>query len=440
MAFFPLRRFTMSDSQPAIEFESEKGEPGPHFVPYEFTLQPRRSFLRFLTEHNPFYLLSAACMLASCLALTNSLSWTSITRHRLLTLILTLNIYEAALLAIGLFLITRRGLRRDGGMLLLLQAFFLADFSFLNAEIATADIRTGVAINAGLLALAAVKMGIVLRVLKPSFTALQFGFVLVQLAVLFSTPLVLRWLEADRGEGDPRQFYVVWCIVGLLPALYELLTHIDRGRIVSVSPNAQAAPTTAYLALPFVSILVHMGILHWVYRVDYFGAHAAPLLLGLTLVLNRFSPTALVPRKDLLTLRLLLPAAAILVSMNNPFAYPLPLRYPRHDLTTFQLAAAGAFLVYLYCFLLPHAGKVLAAGAVAAGMYVLGPSWQQVHGAVRSGWGVGISLADRLTPKTLAGWGVVGVIASFTFLAVGFWLSLRKQPDIPEIDDEAIRS
>ena len=55
-----------------------------HRVSEQFTLQPRPSLLRFLTEHNPFYLLSAACMLASCLALTNSLSWTSITHTRLL--------------------------------------------------------------------------------------------------------------------------------------------------------------------------------------------------------------------------------------------------------------------------------------------------------------------------------------------------------------------
>ena len=113
----------MSDAQSLVDFSYE---PEP---PDRSRLQPRRSLLRFLTEHNPFYLLSAACMLASCLALTNSLSWISITRSRLLTLIVTLNVYEAALLAIALFLITRRKLRRDGRMLLLLQAFFLADFS-----------------------------------------------------------------------------------------------------------------------------------------------------------------------------------------------------------------------------------------------------------------------------------------------------------------------
>ena len=431
----------MSDTNPQIPLEPEpEPEPQSSQAPKQFTIQPRPSLLRFLTEHNPFYLLSAACMLASCLALANSLSWTSITHTRLLSLIVTLNVYEAALLAIALFLITRRGLRRDGRILLLLQVVFLADFTFLSAEVATGDVRAGLAINAVLFVLAAAKMGVVIRVLKPSFTALQFLFVLAQLAVLFTLPVVLRWLDTSRGPGDgvgdPRQFYIVWWIVGMLPALYELFTHLDRGRIVSVAPTAQAAPTTAYLVLPFVSLLAHMGILHWVYRVDYYGAHAAPLLLGLTLVLNRYTPTRVLPRKDLVTLRLLLPAMAVLVSVTNPFVFDAGLNYPRLTLTTFNLALAGAFLVYVYCFLMPYARYVLVAGAATAALYVVGPTWQQIDRAVQQSWSRGTGVAERLVPKTLGEWGVVGLVASFAFLALGFWISLRKQPDVARYEDD----
>src|SRR6476659_7121791 len=71
-------------------------------------MRPRRWLVRLVAEHNPFYLLSAACMLASCLALTNTVTWNPIATRRLLTLIVTLNLYEAALLGIALFLVTRR--------------------------------------------------------------------------------------------------------------------------------------------------------------------------------------------------------------------------------------------------------------------------------------------------------------------------------------------
>src|SRR4051794_12220898 len=95
----------------------------------------RRGLLHLIAEHNPFYLISASCMLFGCLLLTNSLSWDPIAVRRLLILIVTLNVYEFALVAIGLYLIARRGLKRDGWMLLVLEAFFLVDVTFLNAEI-----------------------------------------------------------------------------------------------------------------------------------------------------------------------------------------------------------------------------------------------------------------------------------------------------------------
>lgn len=410
-----------SELEPPSEFEPEPEPP-----PASLAHLPRPSLLRLLTEHNPFYLLSAACMLASCLALTNSLSWTSIARGRLLTLIVTLNVYEAALLAIALFLIVRRQLRRDGRILLLLQAFFLADFTFLNAEIATLDVRTGLIVNACLLALAAAKMGIVIRVLRPSFTPLQFAFVVLQLAVLFGLPIVLRWHDANRGILGPRQLYAVWWTIGLLPAAYELLARLDRPRIASVAPGAQAAPTSAYVALPFISLLAHVGILHWVYRVDYVAAHAGPLLLGFAVVLNRFSPSRLVPRKDLVLLRLLLPAAAVMVSWNSQMTFATGLRHPVLVFTPANLTIVGAFLVYVYSFLLPHAKLALAVGAAAALAHLFGPSWQQAITTVQASWTKSAAAIDPLLPKTIADWGVVGLVASFAFLAAGLCLSLRK--------------
>src|SRR5689334_1313949 len=94
----------------------------------------RAALFRFLFRTNPFYLLSAACMLGGCLALTNSLSWTSIPLPRLLALIVTLNVYEGMLLGLGLYLLARRGIVRDGLMLLFLEALFLVDAAFLNVE------------------------------------------------------------------------------------------------------------------------------------------------------------------------------------------------------------------------------------------------------------------------------------------------------------------
>lgn len=427
-------------TQPGSETELQQLPEQPQPLPPRGPKDPRAArhplIYRFFIEYNPFYLLSAACMLGSLLALTNSLSWNPIATRRLITLIITLNVYEAALLGIALFLVARRKLQRDGTMLLVLQAFFVADFAFLNAEIATVGLALGIIINIILLVLAAVKLGVVIRVLKPAFTSAQFAFVIFQLAVLFAIPCVLRAMELNRMMVGPKQFYALWWIAGLFPAIYELVATWDPRRPTlqgAITPQRMAqpgyaVPTRAWLALPYVAFLTHVGILHYVYGVRFYGAHAAPVLLGLTLVLNRFSPTSLLPRKDLLSLRLLLPIAAILVSANNPFIFPLGLKYPNHTFTPLNITLAAAFVLYVYCFVLNHARIWLACGAAAEALYILGPSRQTVGKVSTRTWEQGTNVLDKLTPRDLSDWGLIGLVASFVLLGLGFWVSLRKRP------------
>ena len=70
--------------------------------------------LKFLSQYNPFYLLSAACMLFGVFAMNDSLDWSPIAMSKLLTMILTLNVYEAMLIGLSVFLL-RRGIRRPLG-------------------------------------------------------------------------------------------------------------------------------------------------------------------------------------------------------------------------------------------------------------------------------------------------------------------------------------
>jgi hypothetical protein len=415
-----------------VENETPVAAPPPLPPRKTRTMRPRPWLVRLVAEHNPFYLLSAACMLASCLALTNTVTWNPIATRRLLTLIVTLNLYEAALLGIALFLMTsgRRNLR-DGRVLLLLQAFFLADFTFLNAEIATSSgaFSTGLIVNAVLFVLAAVKLGLVLGMLRPTFTLMQYGFVLLQLGILFATPSIFRWVNIHRHAIGPRDFYALWWVTALLPAVYEVVSRFDvwRAKPLSVAARAQAAPTTTYLWLPYVSLLTHFGILHYVYDTGFYAAHAAPVLLGLTLILNRVNPTTLMPRRDLMILRFLLPLAAVMVSMGRLFALPLHATYPVVTLTPLNLAIDGAFLTYVWCFLRPNARLFVATWMVAKSMYILGPTTQQMAHWADSGWEWTATSTDRMMPKTVADWGLLGLVGSFAFLAIGFWVSLSRR-------------
>jgi len=389
----------------------------------------RSRVLRLIAEHNPFYLISAACMLAGCLALTNSLSWSPIALRRLLMLIATLNVYEAALLGLGVVLIAKRGLRRDGRILLVLQAIFLVDATFLNAEIATMQLTLGAFINALLFALAMVKLRVVLKILRPRITRGELASMVVQLAVLFALPCVLR--RIDHGSISPIDFYAVWWILGLLPVVHALLTHALPEDLDGRSPATSAVPVKAYLSLPWLSLLVHVSILHYVYNVPFFGADAAPVLLGLAVAMKRAIPTRFVTLGQLRTLRVMLPIAAVWVSANSSWA--LGFSALGISITTAKLALVGAYLTCVYLFLMTWARYFLTGGALAGMAFAFGPSMSELVDVADIILTWVLNILESLVPKNASQWGIVGVVFGFIFLVIGAAVSLMRPPPVIEV-------
>jgi hypothetical protein len=391
----------------------------PSAVP-EANAQTRGSNFR----SNPFFLLSACCMLGGCIAASNSLSWVAIPLPRLLTLIGTLNVYEMILVLLGAFLVARRGLYRDGLTLLALEAFFLVDVSFLNLEISTGHHLLGLWIDLAVLVLAAIKLTVILRTLGVRNIATPMIFILLQLAAILAIPLVFHWI--DTGSASPLWFYAGWWIAGLMPALYELLCWINRRAIV---PREFRGIIIAFLVIPWLSLVGHLGVLHYDYGIDFYGADAAPLLLGLALVLNRAAPTALIPRRDLLVLRILLPLAAILVSANNPTQLAFHLHPGGQFLVTpLRLAICGAYCAIVFCLLEPYRIYFFFIGVAALCVNLFGPTPEQIYAMLSRASKKSSDAAWNFVPKSLAAWGAISMAASFVFLAIGAMVSLRKKP------------
>src|SRR5258707_13269844 len=99
------------------------------FVPQAVPKAPRRgsSLWRFIVDRNPFFLLSAVMMFAGVRVILAALQVAPGDLKHLLLLIGVLNAYEALVIGLALYLITRRGQHRDGGILLSIQALFLVD-------------------------------------------------------------------------------------------------------------------------------------------------------------------------------------------------------------------------------------------------------------------------------------------------------------------------
>ena len=125
-------------------------------------------------------------------------------------LIGTLNLYELALIGLSLLLI-HRGVLRDGKILLILEAFFLVDVAFLNAEVVTANLRVGLAVNCVLLLLALVKLWAIMRALGASLSPGRYLFIAAQLTLSMALPCVMR--DIDHGAVPPIVFYLRCLVV-----------------------------------------------------------------------------------------------------------------------------------------------------------------------------------------------------------------------------------
>src|SRR5688572_8984354 len=172
-AGFPAPTDLLADHAPTIDVDASPPRPNP--------------IVRLFIDYNPFYFLSACCMLLGIFVLNDSLDWSPLPQDNLLILIATLNVYEVALIGLGLLLL-RKGPIRDGVFLLLLEAFFLADAGFLNMEIFTADVHMGLVVNATLLVLAAVKLGVIFRVLNLPIIGGLFAFIMMEMFLLLAIP------------------------------------------------------------------------------------------------------------------------------------------------------------------------------------------------------------------------------------------------------------
>ncbi|HXE55248.1 MAG TPA: hypothetical protein VN541_19650 [Tepidisphaeraceae bacterium] len=394
-----------------------------------YTLRPslRAALLTFLVHHNPFYLLSALSMLAGCYALNSGLAPRAGDLSKVLALIVVLNVYELILIALGLYLLCRRGILRDGRTLLLLEAPFLVDLAFLVAQAGSVSARVGLAINLVVLALAVLKAGVVLRVLWGSIPRSLFFLIAIELSALFLMPSAFTAVE-HNGYVSAGQFYASWWVVGLLIAATDRLAW--RGAEADRT-GLQRLIRGLYVFLPLASMIAHLSMLHWVYRSEFVAGDLSPVLLGCAIVLGRARRV-----KDVTLARVMCVLAAVVLSAQFPPAVQLHLT-PRLDLTPFVATLGGAYLTLVFGFFARHALRLLAAAALGLLVGFFGPTVQQIVSAAVWMADRATDLLQKLMPHNAIEWGLLAVGSSFAFLALGAAVSLRKEPPVqaqPHID------
>jgi hypothetical protein len=398
-----------------------------------YTLRPtlRSALLAFLVHHNPFYLLSALSMLAGCYALNSGLAARTGELQKLFLLLGVLNGYEAVLIALAIYLIRWRNIQRDGRTLLLLEAPFLVDLAFINTEVGSNSVRIGCFFNLVILSLALLKMAVVLRAVWGRFPRRLFASIGIQLSVLFLMSTVFaRFEHHQHGDVTPGQFYAAWWVIGALLIAYELQARFP-GPTDSGESALQRFIRPLYLTLPMASIILHLSLLHWVYRVPFVSGDLAPLLIGGAFVIGRSRQAN---RADVRWLRALMPATAVVLTAEHSPHWMISLQ-GRFELTPTLLLLGVAYVTYVYCFFITRAVQLLAGAAGALLLMIFGPSLDQLRAMVI--WG-----GQRLTSgwrwlgaRSAFEWGFAAMIAAFGFLALGASISLRR--DSPPAESEA---
>ncbi len=388
-----------------------------------------RSLLRLVHDRNPFYLLSALSMFVGFRVVIAALDSAPGEWRTLLSLIVTVNVYEAVLIGLALFLIVRRGLLRDGWILLGIDALFLVDLTNLNAELFTATPKLGAVVNGACFLLAMAKVGVVVRALRLRLTPGTVLYIAAQLAFMFALPGTFRLLRSSAATVSPLHVYAMWWAAGGLVAVGAAVVRRDPR---SAGNPMAALPVRLYVLVPLASLLYHLASENRVYWVHFEPANVAPLLLAAVVAVNRGPRNALKLQPSLVLVGL-----AVLASVVTPDDRSAMVTHLLGvTLTPFRLvllpAAAVAGLLAAYHHHWPT-GAAVAAGTVLALVWPSLPAiLRQLERAADWAW----DLAGRLVPETALQWGYTAIAGSFLLLGVGAVVSLKAN-GVPGVEPEA---
>lgn len=390
------------------------------------TRSGRSPLVRLFVDYNPFYVLSAMCMLFGIFAINDSLNWSPIPLKNLVTMIVTLNVYEIALIGLAIFLL-RLDVRRDAMLLMLIEAFFLADVGFLNMEVFTVNYAAGLIVNALLMVAAAIKLAFLFRAARIPLLDGKFVQVLLELACLFAIPGIFAIVAQPNDALPPIAIFAAWWLAGFLPVAFVITV---RSFDIFKKPIVGQADTDriigrALLVLPVLSLLAHLCLANWVYKVTFQPSNVSPLVLGAAVAAARFDRHVL-SLAWRMRAALALPLVAIgLASIRFPQTMVVDIA----DLhvSPLRLVLIAAALVFLDGFILFRTFHYLVAAGfciASAGMgYSVATINDNTLAASRWSW----ESVKKLVPTTVREWGLASVGASFVLLFAGVFVSLARK-------------
>jgi len=389
----------------------------------DISVESARPWRQRIIDRNPCFLLSGVSMLVGCFLISREIHLTDPSTAgfvgMLVGLVVVLNIYEAAVIALGLWLSRSGTLVRDARHLLGLAVLLLIDSAFVYQETATADVWLGglIAGIAGLLSI--VKVMVITRGVGVRLSRAGLVSVGLSLLALYALPVVMR-LIANDGFVPLQAMMGLWAVLGLVTAGYALPLHwAERVPARDLDhQQLQRLVRAGVIALPLVALMLHAMMGLWVYGNGFTPAFVSPIILGAGAVLLR-QHAKLGGAKAATRALAILILAALIASVAPPSELTYSIEGPWPSVSPLRgslLIGAG---LMVWAWLLAGGLQVVCSAVVMLLATTLGhtPSSMVSNLIDALRW-----LRDLL-PSNRLGWGMLAVLLAFGLLVLGGGMS-----------------
>ncbi len=394
-----------------------------------------RALIHKIFDRNPFFLMSGVLMLAGCFMINSAAHGDPDRIWPIVGLVAVFNFYEALVIGLGLYLGRVSRLYRDTAFLLLLEVLLLCDVSLAYNELLLKSLPIGAAVGGLALALAWVKLAVIDRVMGLRVTRAGIFMLSTLIALLFLLPGLFRELTRMDllREGH---FYAAWWGLGAAP-LAAAVTQPWFTPRPSDDPEFDKLRlwvTRLLVVVPIASLLLHMRAAHYVDDRPIYLYNFAPLILGLTAAwVYRRSQSVVIQKVVAVTL--VAGGVAVALSASFPSSMSVPID-PSGSVFFSPLRLVLVVTAALCAYVWWRRGAWVCLPAAMGFLFTagLGHTVSTISARVQAVVHRARAIGGTLMPDSISGWGVLAVIASFMFLAIGAATSLMNRT--PRVEDK----
>lgn len=392
--------------------------------------EPKRNQWLWLIDRNPLFLISGVCMLGGCYLVSGAIHVYDPAEVgegtlfiMLIALLAVLNVYEFAVIWLGLALSRSKTLVRDTRHLLGLALLLLVDAAFVYNETSIFKPEIGGLIAAAAAVLALIKAGWITRSLGIRPTRGAIVAVSISLTAMYAVPVIVRLLASDGFLSQP-QAMLVWCGLGAVIAAYAIPLRWVTLK-ASVEPDhiqLQRLVVGGLIVLPLVSVVGHACALLWVYENAFELSMLSPLLLGLAAIILRHQeklggPAASAKAASIVVACAIVPCLLPVEELTINTAYTWLAFSPlRGVLLISPLVLAWAWWI---------SGRGIF-GAITTVLPLFASALGHTPTAMIAHLRWLIEAVARWLPRSQLQWGALAIITAFACLIVGALISWRR--------------